>query len=91
MVAAAYGHSGKHLGDTMRTSEPGNSVYLDVGIWYDKETKSIHMTAKGVHGFHTTVRQNADSKRGHPNLFSKLAACLREVGAPAPEEMVKDA
>ena len=73
-------------GIAMRTSEPGNSVYLDVGIWYDAERRNIHMTAKGVHGFHTTVRSNADSKRGHPNLFWKLAACLRRAGAPAPQD-----
>jgi len=68
----------------MRTSEPGKSVYLDVGIWYDEEQGHIHLTAKGVPGFHTTVNGDATSKRGHPNLFNKLAKCLRDAGAPAP-------
>ena len=84
---------GKHLGSgaAVRRSEPGNSVYLDVGVWYNAGTRSIHMTAKGVHGFHTTVRSDTDSKRGHPNLFWKLAACLRQAGAPAPQEVKADA
>ena len=68
----------------MRTSEPGNTVYLDVGVWYDEEQGHIHLTAKGVHGFHTTVTADPVNKRGHPNLFAKLAKCLRDKGAPAP-------
>ena len=68
----------------MRKSKPGKSVYLDVGVWYDEEQGHIHITAKDVHGFHTTVNSNPSSKRGHPNLFDKLAQCLRESGAPAP-------
>jgi hypothetical protein len=69
----------------MRTSKPGKSVYLDVGIWFDENQGHIHMTAKGVDGFHTTVAPNPDSKRGHPNLYMKLAKCLRDAGAPHPE------
>lgn len=69
----------------MRKSEPGNSVYLDLGVWYDQEQGHIHLTAKGVHGFHTTVNNDQSSKRGHPNLFGKLAKCLRDAGAPAPD------
>ena len=68
----------------MRASEPGNSVYLDIGIWYDEEQGHIHLTAKDVKGFHTTVGNDPSSKRGHPNLFAKLAKCLKEAGAPHP-------
>lgn len=68
----------------MRTSEPGKSVYLDIGIWYDEKQRHIHITAKGVKGFHTTVTNNPASKRGHPNLFMKLGKCLEESGAPHP-------
>jgi hypothetical protein len=70
----------------METSKPGNSVYLEMGIWYDPKQGHIHLTAKGVDGFHTTIAPNAESKRGHPNLFEKFAKCLREAGAPAPEQ-----
>lgn len=67
-----------------RSSKPGKSVYLDVGVWYDTEKDHIHLTAKDVDGFHTTVNGNSDSLRGHPNLFMKLAKVLRDAGAPHP-------
>lgn len=69
----------------MRTSRPGNSVYLDIGVWYDEEQGHIHLTAKNIEGFHTTISPDPHSKRGHPNLFEKLARCLRDAGAPAPK------
>ena len=80
----------KQQGVTMRISEPGNSVYLGVGIWYDERQGHIHITAKGVPGFHTTVAPDPRSKRGHPNLFEKLAKCLRDSGAPAPAKVSDD-
>ncbi len=72
----------------VEVSKQGNSVYLQVGVWLNQETGQIHLTAKDVPGFHTTVSDNPDSKRGHPNLFGKLAKVLRDAGAlhPAIEE-----
>lgn len=75
----------------MRTSKPGKSVYLDLGVWYDEEQGHIHLTARNVDGFHTTVNNDPASVRGHPNLFAKLAKCLREAGAPHPSVEEKDA
>ena len=69
----------------MRTSKPGKSVYLHVGVWYNEETGNIHLTARDVEGFHTTVNGKTDSVRGHPNLFAKLAGVLKNAGAPHPE------
>src|SRR3546814_12374142 len=74
----------------MRSSKPGNSVYLDIGVWYDEQQGHIHMTARNVDGFHTTVSADPTSKRGHPNLFAKLAKCLRDAGAPAPSVEVSN-
>lgn len=65
-------------------SKQGNSVYLQLGVWYDEKQDQIHITAKDVPGFHTTVARNPTSKRGHPNLFWKLAKVLAEAGAPGP-------
>ena len=65
-------------------SKPGNSVYVEIGVWWNPEQGNIHLTAKGVDGFHTTVNGNGNSKRGHPNLFLKLAKLLRDAGAPHP-------
>ena len=57
-----------------------------MGVWYEPETNQIHLTAKNVPGFHTTVSGNPSSEmRWHPNLFNKLAKLLRGAGAPAPE------
>ena len=74
----------------MRRSKPGKTVYLEIGVWYNEDQESIHITAKGVDGFHTTVNRNPESKRGHPNLFDKLAKCLRDSDAPAPAPVVRD-
>lgn len=66
------------------TSKPGKSVYLEMGVWWDADQEQIHLTAKNVEGFHTTVSGDPNSKRGHPNLFVKLAKLLRDQGAPHP-------
>ena len=68
----------------MRTSKSGKTVYLDIQIWFDEEQNNIHIAGKGI--TQTTVKVDRKSKRGHPNLFKKLAKCLREAGAPAPPE-----
>jgi hypothetical protein len=65
-------------------SGPGRSVYMEVGVWWDAVQGHIHLTAKDVPGFHTTVSADPISKRGHPNLFAKLAKVLRNNGAPHP-------
>jgi hypothetical protein len=65
-------------------SKPGKSVYLEMGIWWDEAQGHIHMTAKNVPGFHTTICADPSSVRGHPNLFMKLAKVLRDQGAPHP-------
>jgi hypothetical protein len=65
-------------------SGPGNSVYMEIGIWWDAQQGHIHLTGKDVSGFHTTVSADAEGKRGHPNLFTKLAKVLRDNGAPHP-------
>jgi hypothetical protein len=72
---------------TVRASKPGKSVYLDLGVWYDEAQDSIHITARNVDGFHTTVSRDPSSVRGHPNLFGKLAKALKSAGAPAPSEI----
>ena len=69
----------------MQRSKLGKTVYLKIGVWYDAEQGHIHMTVPDSRWFHTTLNPKPESKRGHPNLFGKLARCLREAGAPAPE------
>ena len=68
-----------------RSKHGGKTVYLDnVGIWWNEDQGHIHITVQGITGFHSTVNPIPQSKRGNPNLFYKLAKCLRAVGAPHP-------
>jgi hypothetical protein len=71
--------------DIRRSETGGNTAYLNVGVWYDRETGHIHMTLPHSGWFHTTVAPDGDSKRGHPNLYAKLSRALQEAGVPGPE------
>ena len=73
--------------DDIRKSERGgNTAYLNVGAWYNATTGHIHLTLPHSGWFHTTVCGDRKGKRGHPNLYSKLARALRMAGVPAPED-----
>lgn len=71
--------------DIRRSERGGNTAYLNVGAWFNPETGHIHLTLPHSGWFHTTVVPDPNSKRGHPNLFWKLARALRDAGVPAPE------
>ncbi len=71
--------------DITKSEKGGNTAYLNVGIWYDADQRHIHMTLPHSRWFHTTVTDDPKSKRGHPNLFGKLARALKEAGAPYPD------
>lgn len=60
--------------------EGSKTVYARMGIWYDEDQGMIHLTIPGSGWFHTTVSNNPDSKRYHPNLFGKLKRVLVEQG-----------
>ncbi len=72
----------------MRKSKPGNSVYFEVGIWYDKKKGVIDITWRDYDGNSRKTNVSGDTKRqnGHPNLFRRLAQILRDNGAPAPPD-----
>lgn len=59
------------------------TVRLDVGIWFNAQTGRIHIAAKDA--FISTVSNDPNSKRYHPNLYRKMANTLRQSGAPAPD------
>lgn len=61
-----------------KDGQPGRSLYVELGVWYNKETGDIHMTAQGVPGFHTTVNDKEGSLRCHGNLYDKFKKLLQE-------------
>jgi len=60
----------------------GKSVKLEIRVWYDEQSRYIKLAGKGLTA--STVSNDPDSKRYHPNLYRKLATVLRNAGAPAP-------
>ena len=73
------------MDDIRRSERGGNTAYLNMGVWYDRETGHIHMTLPKSGWFHTTVNAEDGSVRCHKNLYGKLARALVEAGAPAPD------
>ena len=73
------------MSDIRRSEKGGNTAYLNMGIWYNRETGHIHMALPGTGWFHTTVNDKEGSARCHINLFGKLARALDEAGAPGPD------
>jgi len=52
--------------DIRKSEKGGNTAYLNMGIWYEKDTGQIHMTLPHSGWFHTTVNGEPNSKRSHP-------------------------
>ncbi|MET3599604.1 hypothetical protein ABID12_001543 [Martelella mangrovi] len=76
--------------DLSKSERGGRTAYLRMGVWYNEETGHIHMTLPNSGWFHTTVCADSKSKRGHPNLYAKLARALKEVGSPGPDSVETD-
>jgi hypothetical protein len=81
---------GKMSSDISKSEKGGNTAYLHIGVWYEPDTGQIHMTLPRSGWFHTTVNNNPDSKRGHCNLFGKLARAMKEAGVPHPAINVQE-
>ena len=54
----------------------GSTVYLHTVIWHDKETGEIHISGPKEKRFHSTISNEKNSKRFHPNLYKKLKEIL---------------
>jgi hypothetical protein len=63
-----------------RYGRKGQTVYLHTGIWHDKETGRIHISCPKEKRFHSTVSDDKNSKRFHPNLYKKLKEILIREG-----------
>mgnify|MGYP003431115468 CR=1 FL=1 len=66
----------------MDVSAKGKSVYAEVGFWLEKDG-SIHLTFKGVPGFHVAVNADPKKPNGHPTLFKRLTKLIQDAGASA--------
>jgi len=67
----------------MRLSGDGRRVYMEVCFWLGPDG-SIYLAANDVDGFRVAINAEATHQNGHPTLFKRLAACLRDMGAPTP-------
>lgn len=54
----------------------GKTVYIHMGIWYDKKSGQIHVTGPKEKKLHSTISNNPKSRRYHPNLHKKLKEIL---------------
>ena len=69
----------------MQANESGKTIHLTIAVSYDADEGQIRMEMPGKDWFRTSVTPDAESMRGHPNLFAMLARCLREAEAPSPD------
>ena len=64
------------------------SVKIELRVWYDDKSKQIKLAGPGLTA--STVSNDPQSVRYHPNLYRKLTNFLRESGVPAPDVPDKD-
>ena len=57
---------------------------FEMGAWFNERTGHIHLAAKD--GFISTVSNDPQSRRYHPNLYRKLTQALKERRLPCPED-----
>ena len=62
----------------------GKTIKLELSVWYDDKSRHIKLAGNGLTT--STASNDPESKRYHPNLYRKLAKCLRDSGVPAPAE-----
>ena len=65
------------------TERSGKTGQVTINLWFDEEAGDIHLSIPGQ-GL-STVNDDAESKRGNPHLFNKLAKVLRDQGKPHPQ------
>ena len=72
----------------MKVSSKGNSVSLEILFWWDAKDKAIHMATNDPDAptFHVAIRADKEKPSGQPYLFRELTKCLRQFGAPAPDD-----
>ena len=75
----------EHMPQTGSVIVTDKTAYLQVGIWFNEDTKHIYIATNESGGFISTVCDDPSSKRGNPNLYGKLSKILRDKGLPSPD------
>jgi hypothetical protein len=65
--------------------EMKKSLELKLRVWWDTKAQYIKIAGEGLSA--STVSNNPQSKRYHPNLFRKLGKALEQAGLPCPERV----
>ena len=68
----------------MASPAPEPTVLIEIAVRYDEETGIVHVSAPGIDGFRTTIREDPALQRGHPLLYRKLKDHLERSGAVKP-------
>jgi len=70
----------------IRRSKKGNTVTLEIGVWWNARERTIHIASNQSKTLIATVSNDPTSvRRYHPKLFRELAKILKDNGAPGPE------
>ena len=56
------------------------SVYVHLGIWYDKKTGFIHLAAPNEDDIHAVISNKSNSVRYQPKFFAQLRRLLKRRG-----------
>ena len=71
------------VGASMKVSEDGRSVSLNVKFWFESDG-SIRLTSEADPTLRVVIKNDPERPSGHPTLFKRLAQCLRVMGVPEP-------
>ena len=75
--------------EDIRKSKKGNTAYLNVGVWYEADTRQIHVTLPHSGWFHTTVSGDPKSKRFHRSSVFPVIASIKGGWSAPPQKSVK--
>lgn len=64
---------------SITVGKPGTKyVRMEVDIWYQEDDDSIHITSRDDAKFHSTVKNDSASMRGHGSLYRHFQRVLSE-------------
>ncbi len=67
-------------GDVRVFQKGGRALVVALGVWAQRQGRTVHIHLTGNRRFHTTVTNQPGSARYHRTLFRNLRALLLEKG-----------